>query len=399
MMKNFFQYSILALTPLFLVSCDRELEPETPEEIQVEWHWSNYQKSETLQLGNFSVPVQPKQSLEIMSNAAGSITLHTTKKSSVVEKDFLWAEMDKDKLSEDKIRIDISKRKRDLEKHKIETLERPEKLKEAQEELKKAQSQLAVMKRLQNSKQLKKRASEFLNGDITEITDKSIREQENAVELGIARLNALTEIDEILWKDADTIAQMDLEQTQDLYEESLKASTYTTPFSGELRIELDLIPDEIEYQVTSRQVMATLSDYSDIHASLDVGNVSWINLPPTSLKIQLSDSAQTELSYLRDEFIKDSRTKQSSKFYIFSIPLEQNKSLKRLVGTTMDATLSTQLDETCFIVPKLDISLYALGKTKSRDYPSIVADLWEGARVLAEGSNNIAIAYNPELGQ
>ena len=43
----------------------------------------------------------------------------------------------------------------------------------------------------------------------------------------------------------------------------------------------------------------------------------------------------------------------------------------------------------------MDVSLYALGKTKTLDWCEMVDQLWPGAKVTAEGMKSLAIDFIP----
>ena len=92
-----------------------------------------------------------------------------------------------------------------------------------------------------------------------------------------------------------------------------------------------------------------------------------------------------QINFSDDRIEKDSRTRREERKYVFSIPLESNKDLKRLVGTQLNGDLIYRLPTRCYIVSKYDLSLYALGKTDSTDWNSIVGQLWPDVTVIAEG--------------
>jgi len=128
---------------------------------------------------------------------------------------------------------------------------------------------------------------------------------------------------------------------------------------------------------------------------LKISNASWINLSPKRLLLQLNDQAKTLMPFLKDRIDKDKRTHREERKYVFSVPLENNEALKRLVGTQMKGELIYKLPKTCYIVPKYNLSLYALGKTDAVDWGEMVSVLWPGAKVLAEGLSYVAIDYQP----
>ena len=147
------------------------------------------------------------------------------------------------------------------------------------------------------------------------------------------------------------------------------------------------------YTVSSRETIATISDYEEIHAHISVSKAKWVNLQPERLYIELSDRSKTLMDFRDDRIDRDPRSRKEERKYIFSIPLKNNESLKRLAGTQLQGKLIYKLPETCYIVPKYDLSLYANGKTESIDWNSRVRELWPAASILAEGRTNLAIKF------
>ena len=98
------------------------------------------------------------------------------------------------------------------------------------------------------------------------------------------------------------------------------------------------------------------------------------------------------MNFSDDRIEKDSRTRREERKYVFSIPLESNKDLRRLVGTKLNGDLVYRLPTRCYIVSKYDLSLFALGKTDSTDWNSIVGQLWSDVKVVAEGRKYLALS-------
>jgi len=57
----------------------------------------------------------------------------------------------------------------------------------------------------------------------------------------------------------------------------------------------------------------------------------------------------------------------------------------------LQADLIYKLPETCYIVPKYDLSLFAYGKTTSLDWSKMAKELWPTSEVIAEGRTHVAI--------
>ena len=77
-------------------------------------------------------------------------------------------------------------------------------------------------------------------------------------------------------------------------------------------------------------------------------------------------------------------------------PLGDNEGLKRLTGSEIDADLLYDLGQECYIVPKLDLSIYAMDHSSAREWPKMVTELFDGADLVAEGLEHLAIALQPE---
>ena len=203
----------------------------------------------------------------------------------------------------------------------------------------------------------------------------------------------IEEVDQKIRDGSLRLQDMDMAKTKRQHQDIKDRSQYNAPFDGDLRLEVNHVKDQTEYTVSARETIATISDYGEIHALLKVSNAKWVNLQPERLHIQLSDKNKTFMKFFDDRIDRDERTRKEERKYIFSIPLKNNESLKRLAGTQMKGELIYKLPETCYIVPKYDLSLYALGKTESLDWQTMVNQLWPSAKVLAEGRKHLAIKF------
>ncbi len=394
-------FGIMAiLSGLVFSSCDKQ-EMDVPVEdvsLKPEWSWEKYKRSHELSLGTKSVAIQPKRSLEIQSESSGSLTILLDRDRLMVAKDHLWAQMDKENLERQKKKLEIDEIAKLLGKEKTEEYDRPEKIKKAEEELEEARVTIEKMKKLLSSERLLKNAEKIFPG-IGVVNAKTLNKAEDDFKFAKKKLTRLQEIDKVLDEGKDEILEMDLVRAKEAYDEAAKRSNYTIPFSGELRLELDYVEGQKEYTVGSREVVATLNDYAEMHILLGVQGEPWISLPSESLIVRLSDRENTEIAYSDDKSVKNERTRREEKFYIFAIETEKARHLKRMAGTSMQANLLTKLEKRCWIVPKVDIAMEALGKSTSKVWADIVDDLWPGAKVLAQGDNALAIDYIPAQGK
>lgn len=389
----------LGLLSVFVLNaCDsKDTAKQSTAEVETEviWNWKDYQQSSELMLQTLPVDIQPKQSLEIKSEASGIITLEIAGKLNRVTKDVVFARMDVDSLSEQAERIGIQEEKRLLDDMRAEKLELPEKKKMAKEELKEARRKVRLMELIMKNPAMKEMSSELFGGDIGEINENALQEAKETLSLAEQKMAWADEFDEKLRKGQLRIQEMDSTKDKRTFEDAKDRSVYTAPFLGELRLELNYVDGQKEYTVTGRETIATLNDYSEIHAHLKVSNASWINMSPQRLSLQLNDRDKTLMPFLEDRVEKDKRTQREERKYIFSVPLKESEALKRLVGTQMKGELVYKLPKACYIVPKYNLSLFALGKSDSVDWTEMVADLWPGAKVLAEGLSHVAISYQP----
>ena len=387
------------LSVLALTSCDskdaKKASTEEASPSELVWSWKDYQRDSELVLQTLPVDIQPKQSLNIKSEASGIITLEVEKKHSQINKDIIFARMDIDSLAEQGERISIQDEKRLLEDMRSEKLDEPEKKKNAKEELQEARRKVRLMELILKNPAMKEMSNELFGGDIGIVNGNTFQEAKDTLSLAEQKMAWADEFDEKLRKGQLRIQEMDSTKTKRSFKDAKDRSVYKAPFLGELRLELDYIDGQKEYTVTARESIATLNDYSEIHALLKVSNANWINMSPQRLHLQLKDRNQTMMPFLEDRVEKDKRTQREERKYIFSVPLEKNESLKRLVGTQIKGELIYKLPQTCYIVPKYNLSLYALGKSDAIDWPKMVSDLWPGAKVLAEGLSHVAISYQP----
>jgi len=378
-----------------LDSPKEEVSEKPEEELRPEWNWKKYKRARELSLGTKTVSIQPKRSLELKSEGTGELTLLIDKEKVTVPKGFLWAQMDKDKLAKDKERLEIDEVSTLLSTEKRKEFERPERIKNAKKELEENRLKLTKMKKLMSSKTLLKNAQKIFP-DIGKVNAKTLKEAEEEFAFSEKKLNRLQEIDEILEEGADRKQDMDLDKARESYDKAKDKSNYEAPFSGELRIELDWVEDQNEYTVAGRELLATLNDYEEMHVLLGTQGANWISLDSDSLVLRLNDRKSTEVTFKEDKTVKDERTRKEEKFYIFSAVTAEEPQLKRLAGTTIQADLLTKLEKRCWIVPKVDISMEALGQTESKVWRDIVDDVWPGANVVAVGGNSIAIDYIPQ---
>lgn len=392
----------LAFLSFFVLSsCDGERNNATEEISQKEepivWVWKNFDRSDELNLGTMRVDIQPKQSLEIKSEGTGLLTLQVENRITPVPKGFVWARMDVQELGEQEKRIKIQETKTLLETHRVDTLELPEKKREAREQLEEARRKVRVMEMILRSPAMQEMSTELFGGEIGDINESTLARAKADLNLVERKMEWLDKNEEQLRSDEEELREMDLKKSQRTLDEAKNRAIYEIPFEGELRLELDFVEGEKEYNVTSRDILATLNDYDEIHAYLTVANAKWINLVPKSLYLRLLDRERTTMQFTDDRVEKDERTRKEERKYIFAVPLENNEGLKRLTGTQMQAELIAKLPNSAWILPKVDVSLYALGKTDTLDWSEMVDQLWPGAKVIAEGMKSLAVEYQPSV--
>lgn len=392
--------SLVAVIAVTVVSCGTKEGVNSnagavDKEAEVQWDWGAFRQSNELVLQSLPVAVQPKQSLDIRSEASGILTLEMDSKQKLIAKGEQFARMDVDTLAEQGERLAIEEERRILEEMKTEKLELPEKKKVAKEELKEARRKVRLMEMILNNPAMKEMSAELFGGDLGAVNSATLLDAKDALSLAEQKMAWAEEFDEKLREGELRLQEMDASQSKRNYEDAKERSVYKAPFVGELRLEIDFVEGQSEYTVAARETIATLNDYTEIRGQLKVGNASWVSMAPQRLYLTLSDRNKTMMPYLKDEIIKDKRTLKEERHYLFAVPLENNESLKRLVGTEINGEVVYKLPKPCYIVPKYNLSLYALGKSDSIDWEAMVADLWPGASVLAEGLSEIAISYQP----
>lgn len=381
-------------------SCDKKLvdgeEEEEESTLKPLWDWQNYERSDVLELGVKRVSMQPKLSVEIKANSSGKLTLLTAGQTSQVKADFMFALMDRKNLDIEKEKNDITEREEKIANQREIEFERPQRQKEARERLKEARLHLQRVEAILKSKTLKREASALFGPDYADLGELSLVEAGEELELAERQFLMAEENEPRSFEDKQRLSEIARDEREKAYDEKKEKSEFFTPFKGELRIELeDYLDDEAEYLVTSRQLIATMNDYQEMHAYLSVLGESWVSLDPSTLYIKLSDKESTIVDFKEEKVVKNKATKREQKAYIFAIETSLAESLKRLSGTDIEAALYTKLGERCWIVPKVDIALEALSKSDSKPWPDIVDDVWMGAKVIAEGENSLAISYDP----
>jgi multidrug efflux pump subunit AcrA (membrane-fusion protein) len=388
----------LTLTALLFNSCDKEKSavtaaPSLIEPKPITWDWNKYAQSTEMHLSAIPVDIQPKQSYDMQSESSGIITFEVTEKNTTVKKDQLIARMDVEDLSEQEKRLRIQREKTEIARIKEDSLEIPVKKKNAKEELDEARRKVKLLKMMLNNPATKEYSRELFSGDIGNIDVKALEEAEEGLSLAEKSYAFAKDFEEKLLAGDRTIQEMDTNKSERNLQKAKDRSLYTVPFDGELRLEVNFVEDQTEYTVSSREVIATLNNYDEIHAHLKVANSGWISLDPNRLYLQLGDKNNTLMQFNDDRIEKDDRTQREERKYIFSVPLEENTNLKRLTGTKMNSILIYRLPEQCYIVPKYDISLYALGKTDSLVWQDVVNTLWPNAKLLGVGHKHLAIKY------
>jgi len=386
----------LTIPCALLTNCDKQQNTSKPVSTApkaIVWDWSKYAKATEMHLSLMPVDIQPKQSYEVQAKGSGTITLEVTEKNSTVKKDQLIARMDVQELEEQIQRYEIGKEKNQISREKEDELELPEKKKNAKEELNEARRKVKLLKLMLENPATKDYARELFDGDIGSIDKKALEEAEDALSLAEKKFAFAEVFEKKLLDGQRTIQEIDEQKSKRNIDEAKEDSLYKIPFDGELRLEVNFIKGEQKYKVNARETIATLNNYDEIHAHLKVANADWINLEPSRLYIQLADKDNTLLEFNDDRIEKDKRTNREERKYIFSVPLEKNTKLKRLTGTQMKSTLIYRLPDQCYIVPKYDVSLYALGKTESLVWKDVVTKLWPNAKLLGVGHKHLAIKY------
>ncbi len=388
---------LILVASLFLVNCDSDKQTVTAEgsaRQEVVWSWSDYPIASELLIRSMPVDIQPKQSFEIQSEGAGIISLEVNDKISNVNKDDVIARMDVDTIDEQAERLTIMEQKQVLDSMKTEELELPEQEKDAREALQEARRKMKLMEMIIKNPAMAEMSNELFGGDLGEVNDRTLQDAKSELALAERKVAWAEEFDGKLRKGQMRIQEMDLTRNKRQLEETRDRSVYQAPFDGELRLEVNYIEGKQEYTVGGRETFATLNDYTEIHAHVDVANASWINIQPQRLYLKLQDRERTMMTFEDDRVEKDPRSQREIRKYIFAVPLKGNEALKRLAGAQMTAELIHKLPEQCHIVPKYDLSLFALGKTDSLDWGVMVEKLWPGAKVLAEGRKDLAIQYH-----
>jgi len=388
-------YSLVsAATVAAFVSCDSKQKTTSTvieEKKEIIWDWKEYPQASELKLRTMPVDVQPKQSFEIKSEGSGIITIMPTEKNTKVEKGDMIAKMDVDTLSEQEERLRLQEEKQFLDEMKDEKLNIPEKRKQATEDLAEAKRKVRLLKLVLNNPAMAEMSEELIGGDIGTLNKNSLKEAEDALNLAVKKLEWAEKFDEKIRQGQLRLQEMDMTKSKRQHQDAKDRSVYTAPFTGELRLEVNYIQGQNEYTVSGRETIATLNDYEEIHAHVKVANSKWITLQPERLYIQLRNKNKTLMTFHEDRIDKDTRTKKEERKYIFTVPLKNNETLKRLAGTQMQGELVYKLPESCYIVPKYDLSLYAYGKTTSIDWSAMVKELWPTATVIAEGRTHVAI--------
>ncbi len=388
-------FSLLsALSVVSFVSCDSEKKTTSivvEEKKEIIWEWHEYPQASELKLRTMPVDVQPKQSFEIKSEGSGIITITPMEKTTKVEKGDTIAKMDVDTLSEQEERLKLQEEKQFLDEMKDEKLNIPEKRKQATEDLAEARRKVRLLKMVLENPAMAEMSQELIGGDIGTLNKNSLKEAQDALSLAEKKLEWAEKFDEKIRQGQLRLQEMDMTKNKRQHQDAKDRSVYTAPFTGELRLEVNYIKGQNEYTVAGRETIATLNDYEEIHAHVKVANSEWISLQPERLYIQLRNKNKTLMTFYEDRIDKDSRTKKEERKYIFTVPLKNNESLKRLAGTQMQGELVYKLPESCYIVPKYDLSLYAYGKTTSIEWSTMTKELWPTATVIAEGRTHIAI--------
>jgi hypothetical protein len=380
-----------------MLACDRAAPDNFDDDTQagkeeIVWDWDSFSQSSEMILSSLSMDIQPKQSFEIRSEASGIITLEVGEKVSQVSDGVVIARMNVDTLKEQAERLTIQEEKQILEDMKAEKLDLPEQRKQAKEDLDEARRKVRMIELIQKNPAMEEYAQELFGGSIGELNDDARQEAVDALRMAENKMAWADDYGEKIRKGQLRIQEMDLTKTKRQFKETKERSVYTTPFAGELRIEVNYVDGQKEYTVASREPIATLNNFDEIHAHLKVGSSKWVSLPPQQLYVMLSDRNKTVMNFSDDRIEKDSRTRREERKYVFSIPLESNKDLRRLVGTKLNGDLVYRLPTRCYIVSKYDLSLFALGKTDSTDWNSIVGQLWSDVKVVAEGRKYLALS-------
>ncbi len=394
-MKSFSKL-LLIIPVLTWTSCDKSTTDTTlsieETEPEIIWDWENFPKSTELTLRSMPCSIQPKQTFELKSEASGIMTFLITEKETTVIKDQLIAKMDVESLEEAEERIELGKEQRFLEELKTNELELPEQRRKAEEELSEAKRKVKLLEKILNSPAMAEIANELFPR-IGDVDSKALEKAKTELTFLERKFVILEDVDKKLRKAALRLQDMDLAKSERQHEDVKERSQYKAPFAGELRLEVNYLEGQTEYTVGSRETIATINNYEEIHAHVQVLNAKWANLEPEQIYVQLNDRDKTIMNFNDDRIDRDERTRKEERKFIFSIPLEENVSLKRLSGTDIQGDLIYKLPESCYIIPKYDLSLYALGKTQSLKWKSMVKQLWPEAEVLAEGRKNLAIKF------
>ncbi|MCC5788879.1 MAG: hypothetical protein JJT75_04540 [Opitutales bacterium] len=365
--------------------------PEERETARPEWDWDNFAVSENLSMGDVPLEVRPRRSVNLRSEKSGTLTVEVDERVSEVSAGDVFARMDVEALDEQTERLAIREKRFRLEREKEENLEQPERERAALEALEEARRDFALLEIMLANPGLEEIASSLFDRDVSNLTEQALANARRELTLIEREFEWAQENEPVLREGSIRLQEMDMDRSRRQLEESIDQSIFDVPFDGELRLEVEWIEGQRDYSVSSREVVAILNDYTDIHAVISVDRAPWVDLDPSRLELRLTGRTPSTFTYYEDRYERDDRGQRGDRLYVFRVPLVDHEGLKRLVGAQMEGQLVYQLPEKALLVPKFDLALYSLNRTQTTDWNMMVSQLWPEAELLAVGENELAI--------
>jgi hypothetical protein len=353
------------------------------------WAWSAYPMSDRIQLAILSSKVQAKNSLSLVAPMPGLLRLRLATPQTNLPAGVVWAELESELLAAESNELCQARVKLDQREQTLRTLELPRQRLKMTRDLWESERQEALTAWVLTNQDLAAPPSaELKNQDIRPESLALAQEEVSLLRQSLAELGKTNLA--ILGIDLED-QQAEWQRRQLDFEHKQALSQIKMPFSGQLTVSLPMADGVTEYPVNSGQELGVVRDLSQIQLRVPLYDPAWAALPTGALRatIQASATAELEASFSFKRVERDQFREEEAAY--FQIRPDQVAAAATLVGMDVTVGLWRRLDQPARIVPKLALVLYQPAAFQRRNWAEGVAQIWPGARVVAEGQTDLAI--------
>jgi hypothetical protein len=358
------------------------------------WNWEQYPPVTRMRVATLPCQLLPKSTITMISPLMGSLRVYATAPQTNLPARFLWAEFEPEIFAAEEVALkDAEKKLRDQEQLQWE-VEYPRKKMQLEQQIEEAQRQVNYIEFLSTHTNIAKAAFGF--------PGQSNLLRPDALEKAMVNLHLMKQSMAYLQSTNFAAVGIDLAGARTEWErrnlefrKQRAQSRFEMPFNGRLTISLPLTEGVVNYPVTTGQELGVARDLSSIRLRIVLENSAWSGLPPEKLRAMLlsgNELLEAKFAYQKIEKVQN---REEPAFY-FEFPAEKAATASRLIGANVSCDLWIDLPEPVHVVPKFALVLHDPAAYQNRNWPTALASIFPGARVVVEGQTDLGVALPKE---